>query len=252
MVTKLSLICTAYNSEQYLHQFKQMMKEISHLFDEVIIVDDCSTDGSFNDLRDYANKFNFLIYQTDSNTGRPSTPRNIGIQKSSNSRVVFLDIDDLLPKTYIKFLTQIDINDYSIYSGTKLAVPLEKYNFSYHCNFQKYKKITLENFNSKNLICFSGSSINKNILKGLQFKNTPLEDHIFWREFIKNNTNMDVVKFLDVPIGYSQVLSLSPIKTKQIARIYKMIGISNMPMYFINTIWLRLMELNLKKRYYKS
>jgi hypothetical protein len=131
-------------------------------------------------------------------------------------------------------------------------VPLEEFNFLYQCNLQNNEKITLENLKSKNLICFSGSSIHKKILKDIRFKNTPLEDHIFWSDFMSSNRDICATKFLDVPIGYNQELSLSPIKTKQIVRVFKHIGLLKMPMYFINTLWLRRVEHNLKKRYLMS
>jgi len=62
---------------------------------ELIIVDDCSTDGSCDVINEYASKYdNINPIFLDKNNGGPSIPRNIGIENASNEWVMFLDSDD--------------------------------------------------------------------------------------------------------------------------------------------------------------
>ncbi|PZW44983.1 MULTISPECIES: glycosyltransferase [unclassified Pseudomonas] len=64
---------------------------------EVIFVDDCSTDGTFELLlASTALESHWKVYCLDSNSGSPSKPRNLGIDRSTGKYVYFLDCDDEL------------------------------------------------------------------------------------------------------------------------------------------------------------
>lgn len=62
---------------------------------EVIHVDDSSTDGTYEELqRIVANRPNWKVETTKTNSGSPSVPRNIGIDQASGEYIFFLDGDD--------------------------------------------------------------------------------------------------------------------------------------------------------------
>jgi len=68
---------------------------------EVIFIDDCSTDGTFELLEALcAEATNWRVIRLDANSGSPSEPRNRGIAEAQGEYVFFLDCDDeILPDT---------------------------------------------------------------------------------------------------------------------------------------------------------
>jgi poly(ribitol-phosphate) beta-N-acetylglucosaminyltransferase len=62
---------------------------------EVIVIDDCSTDGTSDMALQYANQRNFRMTRTSQNSG-PGTARNVGIEIARGEWILFLDSDDRL------------------------------------------------------------------------------------------------------------------------------------------------------------
>lgn len=96
MSLKLSFIIPVYNSQKYLNEClnsicKQIKKDA-----EVIIVDDCSNDKSYQISRKFCKKYNFVkIFKLKKNRG-VSYSRNIGIKKAVGDYLCFIDSDDKL------------------------------------------------------------------------------------------------------------------------------------------------------------
>lgn len=62
---------------------------------EVLFIDDYSSDNTYATLQQLCSKYeNWSLYQTEENTGSPSTPRNIGIEHARGDYIFFLDGDD--------------------------------------------------------------------------------------------------------------------------------------------------------------
>ena len=93
---KVSIIVPVYNVEEYLRKsldsvVNQTLKDI-----EIICVDDCSTDGSLNILKEYAKKDNRIrIIEQKENQGQ-GVARNIAIDIAQGEYIMFLDPDDWL------------------------------------------------------------------------------------------------------------------------------------------------------------
>lgn len=97
---RFSVVIPVYNKEKYL---KQTLDSVLNqtLYDyEVIIVDDCSTDGSVEIAKKYETDKRFHVY-TKINEGVSAT-RNYGIRKAKGDYVCFLDADDLWLDTYLE------------------------------------------------------------------------------------------------------------------------------------------------------
>lgn len=63
---------------------------------EMIIVDDCSTDGSDLIIKKYVNSDSRIKYlKTERPSGSPTKPRNIGIENARGRYIAFLDSDDM-------------------------------------------------------------------------------------------------------------------------------------------------------------
>ncbi|WPR66129.1 glycosyltransferase [Glutamicibacter protophormiae] len=62
---------------------------------EVLFVDDKSTDNTYATLAEFCDgRNNWSLYQTATNSGSPSKPRNIGIENAQGEYIFFLDGDD--------------------------------------------------------------------------------------------------------------------------------------------------------------
>ncbi len=109
-----SIVIPAYNTEDLTEICLQSALNQSldrHNF-EVILVDDCSTDSTFQIASRLAtNNENLLVTKTDKNSG-PGIARNVGLRKSSGAWVIFLDSDDYLHRDALfKLKTYFDTND---------------------------------------------------------------------------------------------------------------------------------------------
>lgn len=89
---RLSAVINVYNSEQYISDALRSVIYQSLPADEIIVVDDGSTDGTADCISKFINKDIRYIYQ--SNQG-PSAARNRGIQETTGEYIAFLDSDDL-------------------------------------------------------------------------------------------------------------------------------------------------------------
>lgn len=107
---KLSVIIPYYNSfllmKNALHFFEQNYRDDV----ELIIVDDCSTDGSFEQLDQYARqaKTAITLLQITKNMG-PGVARNTGINEARGEYITFLDADDyFVEETYDLLIPLLD------------------------------------------------------------------------------------------------------------------------------------------------
>jgi glycosyltransferase involved in cell wall biosynthesis len=111
---KLSIIIPTYNVVEYIDECLQSL--LPQLTDEceLIIVDDCSTDGTKEKIFGYlthemASKYfqykdgekNFKFYMHETNKG-VSAARNVGLKVATGEHIAFIDGDDLVSNNYIK------------------------------------------------------------------------------------------------------------------------------------------------------
>ena len=95
-MAKVSIITPCYNGAKYIN--KCIDSVLSQTFSdwEMLIIDDCSTDNSVEIIHRYACEDSRIkYYRTDSPSGSPSQPRNIGIDNATSRYIAFLDCDDI-------------------------------------------------------------------------------------------------------------------------------------------------------------
>ena len=101
---KVSVIVPVYNVEEYLYDCLNSL--IKQTFDdfEIICIDDCSTDSSYEILEYFKTKDNrFKIIKNRDNIGLGAS-RNVGIEESKGEYILFLDSDDWLDRNTIEEL----------------------------------------------------------------------------------------------------------------------------------------------------
>ena len=196
---KVSVIIPVYNVEKYLEEclnsvINQTLKDI-----EIICVDDCSTDKSFNILKEYKKKDSRIrLFQNEKNTGGPSIGRNLGIDFALGKYIYFIDSDDYISDDYIenlymtaeKYNSDIvsNLNIYEVINDCIKPFQPEVYN-----NIEKWKKEYPNNYLEGESIL----SIENEYEGKKEFLSAACCNKIIKKEFlIKNN-----IKFLDINSG---------------------------------------------------
>lgn len=101
---KLSVIVPVYNVEKYLERCLNSILNQSFNDFELLLIDDGSKDGSGSICDEYAEK-DARIRVFHKENGGVSSARNVGLDNTNGSYVIFVDSDDYLKSTYFeKFL----------------------------------------------------------------------------------------------------------------------------------------------------
>lgn len=90
--TRVSVVITAYNSEAYIADAIQSVLNQSRAVDEIVVVDDGSTDCTRRVVAEFADQGIKCIQQQNSGSG---AARNKGIGETSGELIAFLDADDM-------------------------------------------------------------------------------------------------------------------------------------------------------------
>lgn len=115
---RLSIIIPAYNCEKFI---KQCIDSLS-IADEIIVVNDGSTDNTYNVLKEYPN-----IKLINIENHGVSYARNLGIRNATGEYIMFVDADDYISDCSIIF-SDIDFkNAYDIlYFSEDLNLNMDK------------------------------------------------------------------------------------------------------------------------------
>ena len=100
----VSVVFTSYNHKEYLKQALDSLinQTYSHL--EIIIIDDCSTDGSQEILRNYEHLPNINLQLQTKNSGSYVKASNLGASFAKGEFLLFAQCDDFAEPTQIEQL----------------------------------------------------------------------------------------------------------------------------------------------------
>ena len=92
----VSIIMPMHNSAKYIGE--AITSVINQTYDnwELLVIDDVSNDNSCDIVREYIKRDNRIhLLFNDNHTGRPSSPRNMGVNYAKGRYIAFLDSDDM-------------------------------------------------------------------------------------------------------------------------------------------------------------
>jgi glycosyltransferase involved in cell wall biosynthesis len=89
---RVSAVITAYNSEAYIAEAIQSILKQTRPVDEILVVDDGSSDNTGKIAAQYESSGVRYLYQNNSGV---SVARNLGIQTATGDFIAFLDADDI-------------------------------------------------------------------------------------------------------------------------------------------------------------
>lgn len=162
----VSIIIPVYNVEHYLREALDSVVNQTLSDIEIICIDDCSTDGSYKILQEYAaNDNRFILLCNDENRGIGFT-RNVGMKRATGEYMMFLDPDDWFEldaceRAYnqisknnddvVFFNSQTCDEDGNLISVDKKLKPYKKYLDGRSFSLKKIKK----NFIKGKIACWS-------------------------------------------------------------------------------------------------
>ena len=117
---KVSIIMPNKNKERWIGKSIQSVLNQTYENWELIIVDDGSTDRSFDIAKQFAREDSRIECVYDRNVSFPET-RNLGFEVSSGKYVVFLDSDDFLDRNFL-YNGVKNIKGYDAYSSSILIM----------------------------------------------------------------------------------------------------------------------------------
>jgi glycosyltransferase involved in cell wall biosynthesis len=102
----VSMVVPVFNVSSYIEEGLESIanQDFKHAY-EVILVDDCSTDGSLEICQRYVSNYpdKFTLVKSKTNAG-VSSARNLGLGQAQGRYLMFFDPDDVLPPTSISSL----------------------------------------------------------------------------------------------------------------------------------------------------
>ena len=105
-----SIIIPVYNRPEEIHQLLNSIVNQTSKVDEVIIVEDGSTNTCNHIIIDFEDKLNIKYFYKE-NSG-PGSSRNYGYEKAKGNYCIFLDSDCILPQNYIKNVQKSLVKNY--------------------------------------------------------------------------------------------------------------------------------------------
>lgn len=176
MGISITIIIPCFNGWKWMSRCLNSLENQIEMPDEIIIWDDCSTDGSFDNLRDYCkiSRLNIRLYRNDINSG-PSISRKKAIRKATSTFVAFCDADDWYENEFV----------YDIKKLLRNRI----------CDFIMFNSYTV--YDDKKYFCDVTSVLNKHSEKSKQMALSPMS----LCRIVVNKNLFDKVKFNDLYYG---------------------------------------------------
>jgi glycosyltransferase involved in cell wall biosynthesis len=144
--SKVSVIITCFNQENYISNTIQSVLDQTYSNWECIIVDDGSRDASVDIINGFCKKDNRILLIQQKNQG-VSVARNVGFSRSKGELIQFLDGDDtLLPQKIEKQLLE-----FNKYPDISISICGHQHFF---VNENKYETFVFEPIQEKPLVQF--------------------------------------------------------------------------------------------------
>jgi len=178
----ISFIIPIYNGEKYIDRcLNSILHQNNDKDIEIILINDASTDNTYNICCQYANSHNNITILNNTKNCGVSYSRNIGIEKANGKYIFFLDIDDFLTKNSLEVMlkeicSNNDLICFPIFSNKKNTL-------------NKYDLPILGKFSQNDLFKKNLSSL-FDVTVSTWIKNKLYKASIIKHNNIKYNTNL--------------------------------------------------------------
>ncbi len=182
----VTIITANYNGAAFLNEAACSVFTQTFSDWEWIIVDDASTDESWELMNAFAKSDTRVkIFKLDKNTGSPADPRNFALQKAQGRLIAFLDSDDVwLSKKLEKQIV--------LWQETQAAVVFSGYEKIDERGRGEHprvisvpEKVNYQKLLKSNVIRFSSAIFDTEKAQNPRFLNVGHEDFVFWLDILK-------------------------------------------------------------------
>ena len=101
---KISIVVAVYNAEKTINKCIDSLLNQTYDNTEIILVNDCSKDGSLKICKEYAEQNENVTVVNNSHNQGVSATRNNGIEVASGHYICFVDSDDYVEPNYLERL----------------------------------------------------------------------------------------------------------------------------------------------------
>ena len=210
----------AYNASSVIHDTIGSIVNQSYPAWELIVVDDCSTDNTFDILKTFAESDSRIkCFRNEKNLGSPLT-RNEALRHISGRFVAFCDSDDMfLPnklESQLKFMLENEVAfSYAWYR--RVSSDLKRVGHLIKSpRFMTYKKLL---YNTA--ICTSTVMIDKTAVNDLRMRNHHLHDFLLWLDVLSDKVDKAVCFEYDLVRYRVLENSFSSSKKRQVQEMYR-------------------------------
>ena len=130
---KITVLIPVFNEVTTIKYIIEKVKKNKNLDLEIIIIDDCSTDGTLQLLQELKDEFQFKLIKNNLNKGKGFSLRE-GLKLASGKIIIIQDADlEYDPKDYTKLINPILNNKADVVYGTRFSGSGErKVHFFWH------------------------------------------------------------------------------------------------------------------------
>ena len=125
MSPKLSIIIPCFNEENTIGLVISEVKKNVSPEDQIIVVDDCSTDLSFKKIQQLSKKFGLSVIQHKQNLGKGAAVKT-ALKATTGEIIIIQDADlELNPEEYSKLIKPILFNEADVVYGSRYLSKIE-------------------------------------------------------------------------------------------------------------------------------
>jgi teichuronic acid biosynthesis glycosyltransferase TuaG len=180
----VSIIMPAYNAEKYIKESIESVLAQTYKNWELIIIDDCSKDGTINIIKQYQifdNRIRVICLKCNAGV---ANARNRGMELAKGRYIAFLDSDDLWLdiklEEQIRFMQQKQI--YFSFSKYRRFMDEKKGKVVNVPTYVNYQKALYGNPIGCLTVC-----LDRRFIREFKFSKQRHEDYIAWLNILKNN-----------------------------------------------------------------
>lgn len=174
---KVQIIIPVYNAEKFLRRCLDSLINQTYPHWEAIMVDDKSTDGSSEIVKEYQMKDNRITFYSFENNQGVSRVRNFALEKLSQKYVTFLDSDDFWEEDMLEVMVNKAEEGFDVvqcrffydYTGGKQVLPKGAFNHDVMIDKKSIKKIYYKMATGINMNHVCMKLIKTSLVKDLRF-----------------------------------------------------------------------------------
>jgi len=189
-VPQVSIVTPSFNSKQYVLDAINSVKKQSFHDWEMIIVDDCSNDGSQSFIREIiADDSRISLICLTQNKG-PAFSRNCAISQAKGEYIAFLDSDDLWLESFLSSMVSFMQKNNFDFAFSSYKRMNEDFTISYS-DFIVPEKVCYKDILSNCPISSLTAIYNKKRIGKVYLKDFEREDYTLWLQILRK-----------IPYGY--------------------------------------------------